>query len=49
MIQELLIEFSKEDCVKIVNVKKSSAIDQLFIIKLAYLFQKTNFAKIKII
>ena len=29
LIQELLIEPSEEDCVKVVNVKKSTAVNQL--------------------
>jgi hypothetical protein len=49
LIQELLIEPSKEDCVKIVNVEESPAVDQSPAIKLAHLFQKTNFAEIKTI
>jgi hypothetical protein len=37
LIQELLIEPSKEDCVKIVNVGESPAVDQSPAIELAYL------------
>jgi len=45
----LLIEPSEEDCVKIVNMKESTAIDQLLVIKLVYLYKKMKFAKIKTI
>ena len=49
MIQELLIEPSKEDCVKIVNVEESPTVDQSPAIELVYLFQKTKFAEINTI
>ncbi|PKK56986.1 hypothetical protein RhiirC2_798896 [Rhizophagus irregularis] len=47
LIQELLIEPSKEDCVKIVNVGESPAVDQSPAIELAHLFQKMKFAEIR--
>ena len=49
LIQELLIEPSEEDCVKVVNVKESTAIDQSPAIELAYLYEKTKFAEIRTI
>ncbi|GBB85395.1 hypothetical protein RclHR1_11950003 [Rhizophagus clarus] len=49
LIQELLIEPSKEDCIKIVNVEESPVVDQSPAIELAYLFQKTKFAEINTI
>ncbi|CAB5361343.1 unnamed protein product [Rhizophagus irregularis] len=60
LIQELLIEPSEEDCVKVINVEdkrfrqatlveESAAVDQLPAIELAYLYKKTKFAKIKTI
>jgi len=49
LIQELLIEPSEEDCVKIVNVEESIAINQSPAIKLAYLYKKMKFAEIRTI
>ena len=49
LIQELLIESLKKDCVKIVNVEESSTVDQSPAIKLVYLFQKIKFAEINTI
>jgi len=49
LIQELLIEPSKEDCVKVVNIEKSTAVDQSPAIELAYLYEKIKFAEIRII
>ncbi|GES84383.1 hypothetical protein GLOIN_2v1571020 [Rhizophagus clarus] len=46
LIQELLIEPSEEDCVKVVNVEES---DQSPAIKLAHLYEKTKFAEIRTI
>jgi hypothetical protein len=48
LIQELLIEPSEEDCVKVVNVE-STAVDQSPAIELAYLYEKTKFAEIRTI
>ncbi len=49
LIQELLIEPSEEDCVKVVNVEKSTAVDQSSAIELAYLYEKMKFTKIRTI
>ena len=46
LIQELLIEPSEEDCVKVVNVEES---DQSPAIELAHLYEKTKFAEIRTI
>jgi len=45
----LLIKLLEEDCVKVVNVKKNTAIDQLPAIKLAYLYEKMKFTEIRTI
>ena len=47
MIQELLIEPLEEDCVKVVNVEESTAVDQSPAIELAYLYEKMKFAEIR--
>ncbi|CAB4488988.1 hypothetical protein RhiirA5_417183 [Rhizophagus irregularis] len=49
LIQELLIEPLEEDCVKVVNVEESTAIDQSFAIKLAYLYEKMKLTEIRTI
>ncbi|CAG8583291.1 13600_t:CDS:2 [Funneliformis mosseae] len=46
LIQELLIEPSEEDCVKVVNVEES---DQSPAIELAHLYEKMKFAEIRTI
>ena len=47
LIQELLIKPSEEDCVKVVNVEESTAVDQSPAIELAHLYEKTKFAEIR--
>ncbi|CAB5207664.1 unnamed protein product [Rhizophagus irregularis] len=49
LIQKLLIKPLEEDCVKVINVEESAAVDQLPAIELAYLYKKTKFAEIKTI
>ncbi|CAG8731282.1 8029_t:CDS:2 [Rhizophagus irregularis] len=49
LIQKLLIKPSEEDCVKVINVEESAAVDQLPAIELAYLYKKMKFAEIKTI
>ncbi|PKK57091.1 hypothetical protein RhiirC2_798679 [Rhizophagus irregularis] len=49
LIQKLLIEPLEEDCVKVVNVEESTAIDQSFAIKLAYLYEKMKLTEIRTI
>ena len=49
LIQELLIEPSKENCIKIVNVEESPTVDQSSAIELVHLFQKMKFAEINTI
>src|SRR3954451_8937200 len=41
------MEPSEEDCVKVVNVEESTAVDQSPAIELAYLYEKTKFAEIR--
>ncbi|CAB4438498.1 unnamed protein product [Rhizophagus irregularis] len=46
---KLLIESSEKDCVKVVNVEESTAVDQSPAIELAYLYEKMKFAEIRTI
>ncbi|CAG8599979.1 7743_t:CDS:2, partial [Dentiscutata erythropus] len=42
LIQELLLEYSEKDCIRIVNVEEGLVIDRSPAIKLVHLFEKTN-------